>query len=371
MTINIFANRIGKLCETSNRPDGFLLTEPSNVLYFTGYWTILSGQSPCAAIIIPGGQIALVFPALEEPCLQDIGAEADIIVPWRNYPLEVGGILIKPKTFENAVIEALVLCGLSKGACLGTDSMEIDRLLLDQYNYLIIREEIGSIRMVKESDELEMLKKSSEICARAIDAARKNLRVGVAETEVAAAVAEAVYSSGCYLSHLVIGSGPRSALCHPVPTNRILGPNEPLLIDIGVYYGGYWTEIARTFVLEPQDEWIERYELVKSAQDAGRKALRANAKACDVDQAMRQVFLSAGYDGRFFTHSGGHGCGLLGADGPSIGPGSTNNLLVPSVWSLEPAIYFSGSGGVRLEDAFVLTNEGPDYAFPYPQILWG
>jgi len=345
-----------------------LLTDPVNIRYFTGYWTILSGKSPTALVIDSVGKTKVFFPALEGQSLQDMGAHLDEAYPWRVYSLTVSESVVSPRTFSARLRE--VMEGFPTGCTLGTDeNTGIDpAVVLKGIRQAPVSRSLAALRLVKRSEELRDLECSFNICAIAVDSARRGITAGVTETHLAGLIAQGILGNGGLAAHIVIGSGPRAAMAHPLPTGRKIGVHDPVMIDIGVVYNGYWTELARTYVIEPTQEWVTRHELVKRAQSAGVKAIRIGARACDVDLTIREVFTQAGYDGKYFTHSAGHGCGLMGADGPSISPSDEGLLEAPSVWSLEPALYFSGEGGIRLEDAFLLDREGqvrPLMAVPY------
>ena len=101
----------------------------------------------------------------------------------------------------------------------------------------------------------------------------------------------------------------------------------------------------------------EIYEIVREAQAAAIKAVRAGVRACDVDFAARDFIAKQGY-GEAFFHSTGHGVGLDIHELPLISPRDETVLQEGMVFSVEPGIYLAGEFGVRIEDVVVVTAGG-------------
>lgn len=101
----------------------------------------------------------------------------------------------------------------------------------------------------------------------------------------------------------------------------------------------------------------EIYEIVREAQAAAIKAVRAGVQACDVDFAARDFIAKQGY-GEAFFHSTGHGVGLDIHELPLISPRDETVLQEGMVFSVEPGIYLAGEFGVRIEDVVVVTAGG-------------
>ncbi|MDP9119256.1 MAG: M24 family metallopeptidase, partial [Actinomycetota bacterium] len=100
------------------------------------------------------------------------------------------------------------------------------------------------------------------------------------------------------------------------------------------------------------------HDLVAAAQQAGIDALRPGVAAGDVDGAARRVIEDAGYGDRF-THGLGHGVGLEIHEGPSLRRDGEDVLPAGAVVTIEPGVYLPGMGGVRIEDAVEVAEEGP------------
>ena len=103
-------------------------------------------------------------------------------------------------------------------------------------------------------------------------------------------------------------------------------------------------------------EYRNIYDLVLKAQLTGLDAIRAGAKACDVDRAARQVIEEAGY-GEYFDHGLGHGIGVTDSgEGPILNSQSQTILQNGMMMSCEPGVYVPGLGGIRIEDDVVIID---------------
>ena len=152
----------------------------------------------------------------------------------------------------------------------------------------------------------------------------------------------------------IVATGANSAIPHHRPTAAVLAAGDFVKIDFGALVGGYHSDMTRTFILGSAADWQrEIYELVATAQRAGRHALDVGAELRDVDGAARHVIVDAGY-GEFFGHGLGHGVGLQIHEAPGINSAAAGTLLAGSVVTVEPGVYLPDRGGVRIEDTLVV-----------------
>ena len=184
---------------------------------------------------------------------------------------------------------------------------------------------------------------------------------GRTEAEVALALDSAMRRLGAEESafETIVASGPNAAKPHARPSERRLERGDPVVIDFGALYEGYRSDMTRTFFVgaPPTGVMAEVLEVVARAQEAGVAAVRAGAVSGEVDQAARRVVTEAGY-GQAFEHGTGHGVGLDIHEAPWVGAGTTAILQSGTVVTVEPGVYLSGIGGVRIEDTVVVTDTG-------------
>ena len=106
---------------------------------------------------------------------------------------------------------------------------------------------------------------------------------------------------------------------------------------------------------KPDKKTVEIFRLVRKAQLAGQKKIKAGITAREADMAARQIIQQAGY-GPNFGHSLGHGVGLAVHEAPSLNKRKRNKLRPGMVVTVEPGIYIPGWGGVRLENMVVVNK---------------
>jgi len=232
---------------------------------------------------------------------------------------------------------------------------------------------VEDIRLVKDADELGLIKQAVRIADAAFAHILKYLKPGVREDEIAFELEYFMRregASGCAFD-FIVASGWRSAMPHGVASAKPLAAGELVTIDMGAVYKHYCSDITRTVVLGegpdlPKQQQV--YEIVLAAQLAGIKAARPGCYGTEVDKAARDVINAAGY-GDYFGHSLGHGVGLAIHEGPCFAPRDTTYLTPGMVVTVEPGIYLPGWGGVRIEDMVVLVENGCEVLTNAPKEL--
>ncbi|KIJ24222.1 hypothetical protein M422DRAFT_275048, partial [Sphaerobolus stellatus SS14] len=144
------------------------------------------------------------------------------------------------------------------------------------------------------------------------------------------------------------------------PVDRELEAEDFILFDGGGKLHGYTSDITRTFALSVtklSSEQVKIWKIVHKAQEEALSAAKSGAVTQIVDMVARRIISDAGY-GKYFTHRLGHGIGLEGHEAPYLRGGSNDIIQAGHTFSDEPGIYIPGKLGVRLEDCFVVTEDG-------------
>ena len=140
------------------------------------------------------------------------------------------------------------------------------------------------------------------------------------------------------------------------PTTPSSRHGDAVVIDMGALYGHYRSDLTRTFpVGKPDDKFASVYGIVLDAQQAAIDGARPGMTGEEVDSIARDVISEAGY-GDEFGHGLGHGVGLAVHEHPMVVPRSEDVIENGMVFTVEPGIYISGWGGVRIEDMVVMEN---------------
>lgn len=223
---------------------------------------------------------------------------------------------------------------------------------------------VEQLRMVKDEHEVELLRSACTAADRALAdlIAAGGLRAGRTEKQVGRDLEWRMLEHGAdgISFETIVAAGANSAIPHHRPTDAVLATGDFVKLDFGAQVGGYHSDMTRTYVLGRAADWQrDLYDLVLRAQQAGRDALAPGVECAAVDAAARTVIADAGH-GELFLHGLGHGVGLEIHEAPGIGAAATGTLVAGAAVTVEPGVYFSGRGGVRIEDTLVVRKQTPE-----------
>lgn len=224
----------------------------------------------------------------------------------------------------------------------------------------VLSNAINALRMVKDSEELEYIKKAQEIAELAFDGILSFIKPGVTEREIALELNRLMFANGAEdLSFETIAlAGANTSMPHGVPSDKQVQNGEFVLMDFGAVYNGYHSDMTRTVCVgEPDEEMKKVYNIVLEAQTAAINAARGGITGRELDLIARSIIGDAGY-GNFFGHSLGHGVGMEIHERPNASPNYAQPLNTGAVVTVEPGIYLAGKFGVRIEDFVILTENG-------------
>ncbi|GAA3875207.1 Xaa-Pro peptidase family protein [Saccharothrix violaceirubra] len=223
---------------------------------------------------------------------------------------------------------------------------------------------VEELRLVKDDTEIEALRMACAAADRALAGLIEHggLRAGRTEREIARDLENLMRDHGADGPSFesIVAAGPNSAVPHHRPTDAVVRPGDLVKLDFGALVGGYHSDMTRTLVVGRADDWQrELYDLVASAQTAGRAALVPGTALADVDAASRDVIDRAGH-GEHFLHGLGHGVGLEIHEAPALSKAGAGTLLPGMAVTVEPGVYLAGKGGVRIEDTLVVRQGAPE-----------
>lgn len=339
--------------------DAMLVTDLVNVRYLSGF----TGSN--AALLIRADDDTPVLATDGRYCTQAArqAPDAEIVIeracgPYLARRAAADGV--KRLGFESHVVTVDAHARLLDAAGEGTELVRAAGT-------------VEALREVKDAGEVAILRLACE----AADAAlrdlidRGGLRPGRTEKEVRRELEALMLDHGADgpSFETIVATGANSAIPHHRPTDAVLAAGDFVKIDFGALVAGYHSDMTRTFVLGPAADWQrEIYELVATAQRAGREALAPGVALKDVDAASRQVIVDAGY-GDNFGHGLGHGVGLQIHEAPGINSAAAGTLLAGSAVTVEPGVYLPDRGGVRIEDTLVVGDGTPDLLTRFPKEL--
>lgn len=233
------------------------------------------------------------------------------------------------------------------------------------------------LRMVKDRDEVALLRLAARAADRALAAIAAGPLLGRTEAEVSREIRDRLVGEGHdAASFAIVGSGPSSASPHHEPGERRIAAGEPIVLDIGGTLGGYGSDLTRTVWVTgrdgghaPDPTFLEIHDLVRRAHAAAVAVVRAGVPADAIDAAARDVITRGGH-GPDFLHRVGHGIGLEGHEEPYLVAGNAEPLRAGTSFSIEPGVYLGDRFGVRIEDIVVCDEARADVLNALPREPW-
>ncbi|MBU1084160.1 MAG: Xaa-Pro peptidase family protein, partial [Candidatus Omnitrophica bacterium] len=218
---------------------------------------------------------------------------------------------------------------------------------------------LGNIRKIKDRKETDVMRRAARITVKIWKKIKKNITTGMTEKDIAAMIDMHIRSRGCLNAFPTIAAvGKNTAYPHAVPTSRRLKDNEHVLVDFGVRYKGYCSDLTRICLNGRIDRQIMGFrDHVRKAHDLAIKTAKDGVRIDTVCGKVRKVFQDANL-GDFLLHGLGHGIGVEVHERPFLRLGCPEKLKKGMVITIEPDLYREGLGGVREEDMILITEKG-------------
>ncbi|SEA89695.1 M24 family metallopeptidase [Alkalimonas amylolytica] len=219
---------------------------------------------------------------------------------------------------------------------------------------------LAQMRACKDAGELAATREAVLIAEQALDWLLPQVRLGMTELQLATLLEQKLFELGAEALAFptILLSGPRSALPHGKPSDRVLQHGDWLLLDFGAQVRGYRSDITRTYVLGAASaNQRDFYQTVLQAQLAALAVAGPGVSGHDVNAAARQVLAASPY-ADYAGEGIGHGTGLVLHEYPLMREGCEALLQPGMVVTIEPGLYQSGFGGVRIEDDILITDSG-------------
>ena len=218
--------------------------------------------------------------------------------------------------------------------------------------------DIGNIcrklRLVKTKEEILSIKKGCAVADGIFKDAIRNFKNFKTESDVSSFLEYKIKKQGLDISFKpIVASGKNSSMPHYVPQNKPLQKGF-CVIDFGVKYKGYCTDMTRTIYLgTPDKKEIQIYDLLLEIQ---KSAIASVNPEVECGLIYSNVIKWLGKYSKYFIHGLGHGVGIEIHEAPNLKPESKDKLENNIPFTIEPGIYFPGKFGIRIEDTVVLIN---------------
>ncbi|KZO99490.1 peptidase M24 [Calocera viscosa TUFC12733] len=360
ITAAAYASRLSSVSSVlaSLNASAYIIEPSPNALYYANVSTSDWGLSerPLLVVITSEGRVSVITPKFEatRAKLLPIPYEGVEYFEWAeaDSPYEAAlralpaGAVDGGKVYVDEMARLFIATGLQAVA----PDMKVEIAPLP----------VKALREKKTPEELEILQCVNELTLMAIREVRKHLYFGMRESEGRALMSKALGQAGLSDLDNLFLVGENAALPHGRGTDRKITKNDFILIDCGGSLHGYKSDVTRTFALPESEIPTSHLEIWYSVQTSQKLALAAanpGSPALGVDAAARG-FLGRARLAGYFTHRLGHGIGLEVHESPYLLSSSQLPLELGNTFSDEPGVYIEGKVGVRLEDCFVVTEQG-------------
>jgi Xaa-Pro aminopeptidase len=380
---NVKLQRVRSLMKDQD-VSALVVRAPDNVLYLTNYWC-MKGYD---AVIFPrDGDATLI--ALE-PQLADARRNSwtsDIRLfkgyderdprPPQYRALDLGLEVLKQRGLTDKVAIELNMGTQSADRMVGEPTTPT------QTYFDAFRKVAGEVvdatpllndaRAIKTEQEIERMRLANELAALAMAHTREHMRAGMKESEVGGMYESFVHGVGVGYKGRVemaraftlVWSG-KGIATFTATGDRPIQKNEPTLFEIWVCVDGYWTDLTKNAC--PGELTLEYHKLLDLLLKVFNEAVsfaRDGANFPDLDRLVRARIAEGGYAGQP-SHPICHGVGARAHEPPYAHQAGGGTVRKNMVLAIEPGIYWPGGGGLRLEDNFLITQNGNEKLCAYP-----
>lgn len=346
-------DRLQALQQTLTSEQALLLSNPTDVTYFSGF-TMLVPEEREAFLLITKSKI-VIMQASFSPVMTD----NRIIVLLGCYPTKLAQHL----TTELAELTNPVL--LFDPSDLRVDEWQTIQQQVQASLVNIDKAQIWKHTMTKLPTEITASKQAGQVAARAFAALRPKLHAGMTELEVKNLLEQLLNEFGSERPAFptIVAFGAHGALPHHQPSATKLKNEMAVLIDFGATVASFRSDISRSFWFgsSPSAEFKQVQTAVMDAYQASVAVITTRVHtpvtAAAVDEAARSTLKKHGY-GQYFIHTTGHGLGLDIHEQPSLNSHNQTQLTTDMVLTVEPGVYLEGQFGFRYENTLLLTDTG-------------
>jgi Xaa-Pro dipeptidase len=340
-----------------------LVEAGSSLEYFTG---IRWGRSErtTAALIPVRGKTTIVTPFFEEPSIRETLQITADVRPWnedenpfaliaegmRGAAASVGPLAVEPTTRYFIINSVGALAGGGRQVVSG-------------------EELVNACRMVKSSAELALMQSANDVTHAALKHVHGRIEAGMSARDIGAMMAATTDALGGTHQFSLVLLNDASAFPHGTKTPQTVREGSVVLVDTGCSVHGYVSDISRTWVYgEPSARHREVWNTVKRGQELALATVKIGMPVGDVDKAVRAYYEGLGWKKDYglpgTSHRTGHGIGMDVHEPPNLMRADRTPFEAGMCFSDEPGIYIPGEFGIRMEDCWYLTEQGPKLFTP-------
>ncbi|CDZ79767.1 putative peptidase [Candidatus Rubidus massiliensis] len=335
----MFNDRIQRLRQLymKNGLEGFYIDDPLNIYYLTG-------------LSMSAGQLFIT------------NEKVEVIVDSRYFDFAKAHSPFKVYLDNQYQWESVQKIGFDSNLITFNRYLLLEKVF-GQKNFIPIENALCLVRMIKDNEEIALLKEAANLGSLGFERVIHSLKEGITEEELALELEIFWKRNGAQGLGFnpIIAFGKNGAMPHYRPGKAKLEKGMSVLIDIGVLYKHYHSDMTRVVFYDSIDPLISHlYDIVLEAQEKAIQSCKPGITIQELDQTARQFIEHEGF-GPQFIHNLGHGLGLEIHECPFLKtkePFSHMVLKPGMVITIEPGIYIADKGGVRIEDTILITENG-------------
>ena len=356
--------------------DALVVRAPDNVLYLTNFWS-MKGYDAC------------VFPREGEPVLICLEASAEDAArtAWTANVRYVRGYddndprPVPARTLEAAIDASREHRRIGLELSLGTQASDrmvgepttFTKAWFDAFSDAADASPLlARARMIKTEQEIARLRIANEIAAQAMHHVRRRIEPGMREAEAAAIWQGYVHGQGTArddvelaLPFSLVWAG-KGIKTFTATSDLPIVEGEPVLFEIWVCADGYWADHTKNLVLgELKAEYAELEAQVMAVYTAIMGLCTPPSPMAEMDRTVRASIAELGYPGQP-SHPICHGVGARAHEPPYPHQAAGGTFEENMVLAVEPGVYWDGGGGLRVEDNFLVTNDGLEKLSAFP-----
>ena len=256
--------------------DGLLITGASNRRYITGF----TGSAGFVLISQNDAVFITDFRYIEQAKKQ---AE--------NFEIVQHKVSIVETVKEQAVKTGIKSLGFEQDILTYAEFKQIEEKLTD-INLVPLSLTVENLRMIKDENEIRLIRKAAEIAETAFTNILNTIRPGIKEVDVALELEYQMKKLGAEKSafDIIVASGHRSALPHGIASEKVIEYGDFVTIDFGAVFKGYSSDITRTVIVgQANEKQKEIYNIVLEAQLNGVNNIKAGMSGREADALTREI----------------------------------------------------------------------------------
>jgi Xaa-Pro dipeptidase len=337
-----------------------LMTGSTSLYYFTGLsW--YQSERLVGAVLTREGKLIFVSPAFEESKLRETVGDQALIRLWEE---DENPYVLVTQILQDEALNSGALALDEAAPFFIADGM---RQVLGERQMVNGMAVTAACRMIKSANEIALMQAAKNITIDVQKRAARILREGISSVEVADFINQAHRAhGGSNSTFCIVSFGVPTSIPHGPDGVQFLKDGDMVLIDTGCMIERYHSDITRSYVFgEATTRQRSMWDLEKAAQAAAFEAAQIGVPCEEVDLAARRVLEAAGLGPGYKTpglpHRTGHGIGLDIHEWTYLVKGNKTPMAAGMCFSNEPMICIDGEFGIRLEDHFYMTEQGPKW----------